>query len=201
MSNLSKRVLALSPVLKVSSLAVALAIGGNAHAIQFNYDNGFSGSFDSTFSYGISVRAQSASPSLIGIANGGTARSTNEDDGNRSYAKGKAFSQLLKGTHELSAKYDGWSALVRGSYFVDTEARGASNLGPIGKDRLGQDAVILDAFVARTFDFGGKNINVRAGKQVISWGESTFIPNGINVINPVDVSKLRTPESGWWPVG
>ena len=195
MSNLSKRVRALSPVLKVSSLAVALAIGGNAHAIQFSYDNGFSGSFDSTFSYGISVRAQDASPSLIGIANGGTARSTNEDDGNRSYAKGKAFSQLLKGTHELSAKYDGWSALVRGSYFIDTEARRASNLGPIGRDRLGSDAVILDAFVARTFDFGGKNVNVRAGKQVISWGESTFIPNGINVINPVDISKLRTPGS------
>ena len=195
MSNLSKRVRALSPVLKVSSLAVALAIGGNAHAIQFNYDNGFSGSFDSTFSYGISVRAQSASPSLIGIANGGTARSTNEDDGNRSYAKGKAFSQLLKGTHDLSVKYEGWSALVRGSYFVDTEARRAGNLGPIGRDRLGSDAVILDAFVARTFDFGGKNVNVRAGKQVISWGESTFIPNGINVINPLDVSKLRTPGS------
>ena len=195
MRHLSKRTRALSPVLKVSAVAVALALTGTAHAIQFNYDNGFSGSFDSTFSYGISVRAQSASPSLIGIANGGTARSTNEDDGNRSYAKGKAFSQLLKGTHELSAKYEGWSMLVRGLYFVDTEARGASNLGPIGKDRLARDAVILDAFVARTFDFGGKNVNVRAGKQVISWGESTFIPNGINVINPVDISKLRTPGS------
>ncbi|MCY7388698.1 MAG: DUF1302 domain-containing protein [Burkholderiales bacterium] len=195
MSNLHKRARALSPALKVSAVAVALALSGAAQAVQFNFDNGFSGSLDSTFSYGISVRAQSASPSLIGLANGGTSRSTNEDDGDRSYAKGKPFSQLWKGTHELSAKYDGWSMLVRGSYFVDTEASNAGNLGPIGRDRLGQDAVILDAFVARTFDFGGKNVNVRAGKQVISWGESTFIPNGINVINPVDVSKLRTPGS------
>ncbi|HXF77721.1 MAG TPA: DUF1302 domain-containing protein, partial [Usitatibacter sp.] len=30
-------------------------------------------------------------------------------------------------------------------------------------------------------------------RQVISWGESTFIPNGINVINPVDLSLLRSP--------
>ena len=30
---------------------------------------------------------------------------------------------------------------------------------------------------------------------MISWGESTFLPNGINVINPVDLSKLRVPGS------
>ena len=149
MSNLSKRARALSPVLKASSVAVALALAGSANAIQFSYDNGFSGSFDSTFSYGISVRAEDASKTLIGIANGGVSRSVNEDDGNRSYNKNRPFSQVLKGTHELSAKYDGWSMLLRGSYFMDFEARGASNLGPIGRDRLAQDAVILDAFVAR----------------------------------------------------
>ena len=195
MSNLRKRARAFSPVLKASAVAVALMLTGTANAVQFNYDNGFSGSFDSTFSYGISVRTENASKTLIGLANGGVSRSTNEDDGDRSYSKGSPFSQTFKGTHELSGKYDGWSLLVRGSYFVDIEARGASNLGPIGRDRLAQDAKILDAFVARTFEFGGKNINVRAGKQVISWGESTFIPNGINIINAVDVSKLRTPGS------
>ena len=195
MRNLTKRARALSPVLKASTLAVALALAGAANATQFNYDNGFSGSFDSTFSYGISVRAEKQSKTLIGIANGGVSRSVNEDDGNQAYNKNRPFSQVLKGTHELSGKYDGWSMLVRGSYFVDTEARGASNLGPIGRDRLAQDAKILDAFVARTFQFGEKNINVRAGRQVISWGESTFIPNGINIINAVDLSKLRTPGS------
>ena len=195
MRNSPKRARAFSPVLKVSTMAVALALSGTASAIQFNYDNGFSGSFDSTFSYGISVRAESPSKTLIGIANGGVSRSVNEDDGDRAYAKGRPFSQLLKGTHEVSAKYDGWTMFLRGLYFIDTEARGASNLGPIGRDRLAEDAKILDAFVARTFNFGGKNVNIRAGKQVISWGESTFIPNGINVINPVDVTKLRTPGS------
>jgi len=30
---------------------------------------------------------------------------------------------------------------------------------------------------------------------VINWGESTFIPGGINAINPVDVSALRVPGS------
>lgn len=195
MSNLNKRVRALSPALKVSTVAVALALSGSANAIQFAYDNGFSGSFDSTFSYGVSVRAEDASRTLIGLANGGVSRSVNDDDGNQAYKKGRAFSQLIKGTHELSAKYDGWSMFVRGTYFVDTKARNASNLGPEGQDRLGQGAQILDAFVARTFDVGGRNLNIRGGKQVLSWGESTFIPNSINVINAIDISKLRTPGS------
>lgn len=195
MRNLPKSARALSPVLKASAIAVALALTGAVNAAQFSYENGFTGSFDSTFSYGISVRAEKIDPTLIGLANGGTSRSVNEDDGDRFYAKSHPFSQLLKGTHELSGKYDGWSMLVRGSYFVDLEARKAGSLGPIGRDRLAEDAKFLDAFVARTFEVGGKNINVRAGKQVISWGESTFIPNGINIINPVDVSKLRVPGS------
>ncbi|MCG8611697.1 MAG: DUF1302 domain-containing protein, partial [Pseudomonadales bacterium] len=35
--------------------------------------------------------------------------------------------------------------------------------------------------------------DVRVGRQVVSWGESTFIRNGINIINPIDVSAFRRP--------
>src|SRR5690554_2825764 len=35
--------------------------------------------------------------------------------------------------------------------------------------------------------------NIRVGRQVLSWGESTFIFNGINAINPVDVNAIRRP--------
>ena len=49
----------------------------------------------------------------------------------------------------------------------------------------------LDGFVYGSFDPMGKTVRVRVGRQVISWGESTFIQNGINVVNPVDVSRLR----------
>ena len=38
-------------------------------------------------------------------------------------------------------------------------------------------------------------LNWRLGQQVVSWGESTFIQGGLNVINPVDVSKLRLAGS------
>ncbi|MBU2678173.1 MAG: DUF1302 domain-containing protein, partial [Gammaproteobacteria bacterium] len=36
-------------------------------------------------------------------------------------------------------------------------------------------------------------LDVRLGRQVISWGESTFIQNGINTVNPIDVSAFRRP--------
>ncbi|MGK2873043.1 MAG: DUF1302 family protein, partial [Alphaproteobacteria bacterium] len=49
--------------------------------------------------------------------------------------------------------------------------------------------------VGGSFDVGGLPLELRVGNQVISWGESTFIQNGINVINPVDVSAIRKPGS------
>jgi Protein of unknown function (DUF1302) len=183
------------PALKLSALAVGLALAGSANAVQFKYENGLTGSIDTTISAGISVRTQAADPSLIGIANGGTSRSVNEDDGDRNYGKNKPFSELLKVTHDVEMKFDGWSFFGRGLYFMDFKTRKNSSLGPVGRERIGQDAKILDAFVSKGFDVFGKNVKLRAGNQVISWGESTFIPNGINIINPVDISKLRVPGS------
>ena len=34
---------------------------------------------------------------------------------------------------------------------------------------------------------------IRVGRQVLNWGESTFIQGGLSVINSVDVSALRVP--------
>jgi hypothetical protein len=187
----AKKRFTLTPI----AAAVVLAAGG-AQAFQFKLDNGISGSFDTTFSYGVSVRMKDASPSLIGIANGGTARSVNEDDADKFYKKNDVFSQVVKGTHEAEIKYGRLGAFVRGTYFYDFENVDNPNLGPRGKERIGKDARILDAYLSGAFDsLGGTTLRMRLGQQVVSWGESTFIPNGINVINPVDISKLRIPGS------
>ena len=54
---------------------------------------------------------------------------------------------------------------------------------------------LLDAFVYGTFYLGESEmpLDLRLGRQVASWGESTFIQNGINSINPIDVSAFRRP--------
>ncbi len=43
------------------------------------------------------------------------------------------------------------------------------------------------------FDLGDIPVNFRIGRQVVSWGEGTFLLNGINVINPIDVAAFRRP--------
>src|SRR5512140_2114735 len=182
---------------KARPLALALALVGAApaFALQFEFNNGVTANVDTTVSYGIAVRSQERDPSLIGIANGGTSRSVNEDNGDLNFDKGHAFANIVKATTDVEVKYRNFGFFGRGSAFYDFDLHDSNKLGPTGRDRLGKNLVGLDGYVYGVFEPMGKTLRVRAGRQVISWGESTFIPNGINVINPVDVSKLRVPGS------
>jgi len=183
------------PLVKPLALALALAGAGPALAFQFDMDYGIKGSFDTTISYGISVRASDRDPALVGIVNGGTQRSVNEDDGNLYYKKGDPFANVIKATSDLEIKWGKFGFFGRGTAFYDWENMRKDQLGDTAKDRVGKNAVGLDGYLYGSFEPGGKNLRVRVGRQVISWGESTLIANGINVINPVDLSKLRVPGS------
>ena len=59
----------------------------------------------------------------------------------------------------------------------------------------GNKFTLYDAFVYGSWDiFGGHPLNVRIGKQVISWGESNIQGGGISqMMNPTDLSKSTTP--------
>ena len=41
---------------------------------------------------------------------------------------------------------------------------------------------LLDAYVYTNFNAGSVPIDLRLGRQVVNWGESTFIQNGISVM-------------------
>ncbi|HEY9145041.1 MAG TPA: DUF1302 domain-containing protein [Arenimonas sp.] len=120
--------------------------------------------------------------------------SANRDDGNLKYDEGDAISSAIKLTSELSLNYRDWGMFMRATYFHDFENEGRDDLTEEAQDRIGQRFRMLDAFVFKNFalaDDGSLAGTVRLGRQVVSWGESTFIQNGINVINPVDLSALR----------
>jgi hypothetical protein len=121
--------------------------------------------------------------------------SVNRDDGNVKYDEGDAFSNAIKVTSELSLKWEDWGLFTRASYFYDFENAGRDDLTQAAREKVGEDLRLLDAFVYRDFQWGDHSGTVRLGRQVVSWGESTFIQNGINVANPVDVSKLRVAGS------
>jgi hypothetical protein len=178
-----------------TAIALALMVGAPS-AFAFEFKSGeVTGSFDTTVSLGAQWRMQSRDPALVSIANGGTSRDPNADDGNLRYDRGDVVSTLLKATHDLELKYRNFGAFVRASYFYDFAVHDKGNLFPATRNELGDGGEILDAYVRGNFNLGGRNLNLRLGKQVVSWGESTFIQNGINVLNPVNVSRLRAPGS------
>ncbi len=192
--------------LGVSALALALAgamgtLGwsGSAAALEFRSGD-FTGSFDTTLSLGGTWRVQDRDRGLIGRANGGTAYSLNGDDGNQNYDQGLA-SVLAKATHELEVRYkQNFGVFLRGYYFYDfinsdRDSTERTDLSDAALDRIGRGGRLLDAYAFAKFDAGSMPIDIRVGNQVLSWGESTFIPNGINVINPADLSKLRAAGS------
>ena len=143
----------------------------------------------------MSFRAADRDSALVGITNGGTARSVNEDDGNLNFDKNKPFANVVKATADLELKWKNFGFFGRGTAFYDFEIMKHDNIGDTAIDRMGKNFQGLDGFISAAFEPGGKNLRLRAGRQVISWGESTFLPNGINVVNPVDLSKLRIPGS------
>jgi hypothetical protein len=94
---------------------------------------------------------------------------------------------------------------MRGSGFYDFELMNdcceRTELSDEALDWAGRRVELLDAYAWWQFGRG----EIRAGRQVLNWGESTFIPGGIGIINPVDVSALRVPgaelREAYRPVG
>lgn len=146
--------------------------------------------------------------------------STNKNDGDANFDNdSKPITSVYKIISDLELKYDNVGAFVRGTAFYDTVImdetpnRASPNLYPNSascnaqntaspancgfpaemEDHSGSDARFLDAYVYGNFEVAGRPLNLRAGEQVISWGEALFLQDGINSANPVSLSKLRLP--------
>ncbi len=176
------------------ALALALCVPP-AGAEDFRHGE-LEGSLDITLSHGIASRVGDRDKRLIGRANGGTANSVNADDGDLNYDSGIA-SNASKFTGELELNYRNFGAFVRAHGFYDLENerndRERTPLDSRAKGMVGKDVDVLDLYLTGAFRLGGVPLELRLGSHVLSWGESTFIQNGVNVVNPFDVSKLRTP--------
>ena len=200
------------------AVAVAAGMSGQASAYSF-YLGDVETQFNTTLSAGVGWRVSERDKRLIAqgnlgpqFANTTTGASTNNyDDGNLNFDKGDTYSKIVKGNSELFLNYDVNSdtltrvgALVRGRYWYDFELKDENRaVDYVGQQReLNSEAKanasggeILDAYVFTDWYLGNVPLSVRYGKQVVSWGESTFIQGGINTINPVDVPAFRAPGS------
>ena len=197
--------------LRPIALAVAFALAGAAmspaQAIDFGDQDGFHGTVNTTVTYGVSWRVQDPDRGLIGKANLDPTTSSktnaqqreskgrwsvNSDDADQKWYSGDVVSNALKATVELNILYgQNWGGFFRGYGFYDWENAKRDDLSSEAKKKVGHEVRFLDAFVFHNFNINEQSGTIRLGQQVVSWGESTFIQGGINVINPVDVSKLR----------
>ena len=182
-----RQIYRLSPILFLSL--------SSASAIEFEIGE-WTGQFDTNLSIGGTYRVSDPDPDFFGIDKGGNQFSVNLDDGNLNYEKGWS-SKAIKMTNELELSGDNMGAFVRLTSFYDWENEDGTRpfrpLSDAALEKVGSDSEFLDAFVYFNIDAGETPIDLRFGSQVLSWGESLFIQNGINSINPVDVSKLRIP--------
>jgi len=189
------------------AIGAALALSSPAHAVTFDWGD-WSGSWDNTISYGMSVRGEDPDPKLIGVGNGGTGQAILTDDGNLNWGSGDIFSNIVKGTSEIGIDNGQFGAFARIKYWYDFELENSSQPhghGPnmyrpnseLNDDDFASYAQfsgleLLDLFVYGEFELGNSPLDLRLGRQVVNWGEATFI-QGVNVLNPIDVSAFRRP--------
>jgi uncharacterized protein DUF1302 len=196
------------------AVAVAAAVSAPVSAFQF-YMGDVEASFDTTLTAGASWRVEDrdsrqtaqgnmqpygSTPSAVGTGKG--ASSNNFDDGNWNFDKGDTYSKIVKGTSELLLSYENYGGFIRGRYWYDFQLKdgdmafddaGQQRQLSVDGDKYASGGQLLDAYVWGDFELGEMPLNMRLGRQVVSWGESTFIFNGINVINPVNVNAIRAP--------
>jgi hypothetical protein len=114
------------------------------------------------------------------------------------YGVGDFYSGSIKASHDVEIKYDNFTAFLRGYYFYDavlnnSDSGNISHLGDQSRKYAGLNFVPLDSFIDGKFNLDGHSANLRVGKQVVNWGESTFLLNGINAFNPIDATSFHRP--------
>jgi len=172
---------------------------GKVNQPQFDWSgySAFGGAFGSTKYTSAEIWAQPGS------------YSSNNDLSNLLYAKGDTTSEIVKGLHELSLKYENYGLFLRGMYFYDRKLNDGyygfndpltgKEFDPCADSKASEvqckDIRLLDAFVYANWDLndGANPLSVRVGNQVVSWGESTLISHGIAEINAVDLNILNAP--------
>ncbi|WP_306480980.1 DUF1302 domain-containing protein [Limnobacter sp.] len=174
-------------------------------------------SVNSTVSVGTSFRVENRDRALYGSNNVssdgafGTGLSNTSDDGNLNFDKGDAFSTIIKGVHDFELKKDNYGFFSRVKWFYDHTLNneevfhGHEPTSNVRNQKLNDNGFhpfarfdgidLLDAFFYMNTTVADKPLDFRVGRQVISWGESLFIPSAISGLNTIDVSAFRRPGS------
>jgi hypothetical protein len=209
------KILSKTPV--KTSLAAACALSFATPALALDYEwKGVQMQLDSRVTAGAAFRMDKRAPFLVGRGNGGTAFSTNNDDGNLAFDRYEMVSAPLKLTSDFSARYENdfislngfvramavHDTVLNSKQFFDARDFGAGKEFSEAErqrktkevqDHVGRYVDLLDAYVGARKTIFGRQMTFKAGRQVINWGESTLVNNGLNSILAFDANRLRVP--------
>ena len=125
--------------------------------------------------------------------------SSNANDGIMNFGDGDIFDSTTRIFSELDGTFDngvGLNASLVASYNPITSFTNPT-WAPFTNDQLDDietNIDVLDFYLTTDLT---SDINMTAGRFVTNWGESTFIPVGMNGLttNAIDLGKLRVPGS------
>jgi hypothetical protein len=164
---------------------------------------------DTTVSAGFSMRVQDRDCKMIWVNNGGCQTSqgfTNFDDGDLNYDTWDVFANTYKATVDVELAWRNYGGFFRGSVFYDLATMATDTARTdLARESLytssafrsgvvGMGYQLLDAYLYGNYEVGGRPLEIRAGNQMLNWGESLFF-QGVNVTNTVDLNRLRAPGS------
>ncbi|MNZ59801.1 hypothetical protein D3C78_778500 [compost metagenome] len=139
----------------------------------------------------------------------GLPTTVNSDDGNRNFKGGAMINNRVALLGEIDLKYRNYGGFVRASTFYDDVYYHANDndspetvnksgthdhFSSQAKNRAGSRSRILDAYLYGNLQTGEQSmLNLRAGRQVVQWGESLFFPNIAGAQSPADATKANVP--------
>ena len=122
------------------------------------------------------------------------------------------FGVFLRGTYLFDGRLEDYDFFNPNNYYTPTP--GAPDVGvgltPSGRpsevpisvfeqrtkasrDYLGNNADLLDAYIFGNMEVGRQQLAFKIGRQVLNWGESTFVLHGVNSLLTFDQNKQRVP--------
>ncbi|MES2884546.1 MAG: DUF1302 domain-containing protein [Pseudomonadota bacterium] len=201
-----------TPRFTLTAIAAVLLAAPAAQAFEFDY-KGFKAGIDNRFTTGATWRVADRDPQLVGIANGGAAFSTNGDDGNLAFGQGEMVDSTVRLTSDVSLSYGDFGVFARSVLGYNPTVSDAALFNPAdyrgptrGYDQAvldrkeaavrrhnGRYADLRDLYAFTTQSLGDHSVTLRVGKQVVNWGESTFVLNGLNSLLSFDANRARLP--------
>ncbi|MGH8461250.1 MAG: DUF1302 domain-containing protein [Stenotrophobium sp.] len=188
------------------------AMTGRAWAGSYDLGDNTSAQYTLTLGYALAMRTRGQADALInGPVNPATGLPTtvNSDDGDRNFKSGSLINDRVSALGELFLAHGNYGAVLRGdAFYDDAYHRGNDNDSPSTVNKAGANdeftpaarrydggrARFLDAYLYGDWSLGGtRHLNLRAGRQVVAWGESVFFSGVASAQGPADATKANVP--------